>query len=366
MTSLDPLLAHGCRELSWVHDPESGLSAAVAVHHLHGGVAFGGLRRRVFASPAEAEAEVLGLARAMGRKCALAGVPGGGAKGVILDHPDLDRPVAYRALGRWIEARGGSFRTGPDVGTGDAELAELAASTRYVAAPGPDGPPDLAGATVAGVLGGLGALFLEGDGEPRFEGRRVVIQGLGKVGLRLAEELAARGVELAATDLDPGRVEAAEALGVRPLAPGEELDARADVFAPCALGGLLDPALAARLPVGAVCGGANETLAAGREQETARAFTARGIRVVPDFAASAGAVLRGAQHALGHALASLQEIEGTNRARCADILLRAGEEDRTPLEVALERAQEALLTRRRESAEALRVRNEPSLQLQRP
>src|SRR5690606_29885577 len=177
----------------------------------------------------------------------------------ILDHPGLNREGAYRLVGRTVEQLGGTFFTGPDVNTSAADLAVVAAETRYVATEQADGPGDLAAATAAGVVSALLALAEQLDLQPAQ--MHCVVQGLGKVGMGLCTRLAALGVRLSVHDVVAGRVaEAVRDCGATALAADAVTNTSCDVLVPCALGGVLTDAVAAGLPARGVCGAANNIL----------------------------------------------------------------------------------------------------------
>src|SRR5262249_52955284 len=144
---------------------------------------------------------------AMSHKCALARLPVGGAKLVVVDRPDLDLEAAYRAIGDHVERMHGRFYTGPDVGTTSELLAQVAARTRYVTDPGPAGPGELAESTSEGVFRGIGATLRHLDGAEDWTRRVVTIQGLGEVGRGLARRLRSRGARVLASEVDPQRAE---------------------------------------------------------------------------------------------------------------------------------------------------------------
>lgn len=269
-----------------MQDRESGLRAAIALHSTRLGPGAGGVRRVAYASEDEAVADVLRLAEAMTTKCALAELPAGGAKAVVLDRPGLDARAAYRALGRAVERLGGRYLAGPDVGTGEAEMAALRECTRF-ANPVENDPGR---ATAAGVLAGLKGTLRVLDGDASVAGRSFLVQGLGAVGMAVARALLDGGAVVLATDVRAeARAEAARA-GARVVAPEDALATACDVLVPCALGGVLSADVARRAPFRAACGSANNALAS---PEAGRAFHERGVLVAPDVVVSAGAVIEG-------------------------------------------------------------------------
>lgn len=279
----------GYERIVVVREGDSGLRAILAIDSTRRGPAFGGIRRRRYVDEDAALADARSLARAMSRKCALAGLAAGGAKTVVLvpheDEPAPDWPAAYRALGRAIEELGGRYVCGPDLGTGSAELAIVRAATRHVNPVGND-----AGAsTAAGVLSGLAALW-PALGIAPGPGVRAAIQGLGSVGLAVARALVREGVEVVGADPDPEAASRAERVGVRLVDPADVLTADCDALVPCAVGRILDRDVAQSLACRAVCGSANDQLV---DEETAWVLHRRGIVHAPDIVVSAGAVIEG-------------------------------------------------------------------------
>jgi glutamate dehydrogenase/leucine dehydrogenase len=200
---------------------------------------------------------------------------------VVFDHPDLDVPAAYRYIGHRVEQYGGRFYTGPDVGTGPEELAAVSETTRFVTDPGAAGPGDLAGATADGVFAGLAAALRHLDGEEDWARRKVVIQGLGGVGERLARRLVASGVRVVGADIDIARAERiGRELEIETVDPSRELEVACDVFAPCAMGGILHDVAIKRLRARAVAGAANNVLARMAHGDQ---LHRRNILYAPDF-----------------------------------------------------------------------------------
>jgi leucine dehydrogenase len=353
----DALAREEFEELLAVHDRRSGLRALVAIHDTCAGPAFGGVRRWDYASEGAALLDGLRLARAMSWKCVLAGLPAGGGKIVVLDRGDLDLEAGYRHLGRVIEGLGGRYCAGPDINTGERELRWLAAETRFATDPGPAGPQELSEATAAGVFAGIAAALRHRDGEERWPARRIVVQGLGSVGWQLAARLRAQGAEVLASDLDPARVEAAEAqLGVQRVEPGSEIAVPCDVFSPNALGGVVHDLTLVRLAARIVCGGANNVLASSAHGER---LHQRGVLFVPDFVVNAGALVRGALFHLEQRREPIERIEARIGAVTAEILELARDQGRPPSAVAVEEARRRFDARRERADGAELVALEP-------
>jgi leucine dehydrogenase len=333
----------GYEQLVVVQQEALGLRAIVAIHSTARGPAFGGIRRHRYPSEEAALADVLGLAETMSRKCALAGLPAGGGKAVLLDEgsPAARRPELYAALGRAIDRLGGRFVCGPDVGTGEVELGYVRAVTRYCN----PASNDASTSTAAGVLAALRAVWpVLGVREPR--GCHVVVQGLGAVGMRVASRLIAQGVRVTGADTSPKACVEARENGVEVVEPDQALRTECDVLVPCALGGIVGPAVARQLPCRALCGSANNQLTG---EDAAAILHDRGVVVVPDVVASAGAVIEGVlTFVRGDTPKVRAEVESTIAAierTTADILAAAKRASRPPSLVARDRALSLLAAR---------------------
>ncbi len=286
---LDPA---GARRVVLWRDPPSGLSAVLAIDDLTLGPAAGGVRTRAYPDLAAAIAEAAALARAMTRKCALAGLAAGGAKAVVLDHPGLDRPAAFRALGRLVAELGGLFRTAGDLGTTAADLDAMATTCPFVH-PEEGG---LAEAVARGLVACARACAAA-RGRP-LAGLVVAVQGCGAIGQAVARALHAAGARLVVADLDPRRAaRVSEETGATIADPGAILRVPADILAPCAVGGVITAEVARDAPAWALCGAANNLLAA---PDVAALLRARGVLHVPDVVASAGAVVEGIGRTVMH------------------------------------------------------------------
>jgi glutamate dehydrogenase/leucine dehydrogenase len=275
-----------------VHDPATGLLGFIVIHDTTRGPGIGGCRLAPYPDADAALADGVRLAKAMTRKCALAGLAAGGAKGVFLDHPGItDRPAMLRALGRYVESLAGRFYTSGDLGIGPDELAHVRSASRYVAVPD-DKTLDLAGAAATGVLAGMRATLRSAGKGGHLAGRTVAVQGLGAMGGRVAQMLLDAGATVFAAEPDPAH-RAAFVGRVHFVEPEAIYDLEVDVLSPCAVGGVLTSERAARLKVTAVCGAANNQLA---DAEADAALWARGIWYAPDHAVNVGAVALGVAH----------------------------------------------------------------------
>ncbi len=284
-----PPFAHERLEVR--HDESTNLTAIIAVHSTRLGPAAGGCRRWRYADVSEAITDALRLSEGMTLKNALAGLPFGGGKSVILAD-DNARPTAEQlaVFARWLNELNGEYVTAEDVGMGVAEMRSMAATSPFVSGLGADGiGGDPSPKTAYGVFIGLKTAVQFALGVEHLHGVRVGVQGLGAVGMSLCHWLARAGAEIIATDINPARIaEAGERYGVRGVAPDELLEAEMDVLAPCALGGVIDDEVASKLAVRVIAGAANNQLLDARAGEI---LAERGIVYAPDFVINAGGVI---------------------------------------------------------------------------
>jgi leucine dehydrogenase len=279
-------------------DPEAGYRAIIAIHSTVAGPAVGGTRLWSYPNEADAVTDALRLSKGMTYKNALAGLPLGGGKAVILAG-DADREALLRAHGRAIERLGGLFRTAEDVGTSPADMAILRRETRHVAGlpDGSGGSGDPSPRTAHGVVRAMHAAALHRWGSDELAGRTVTIQGCGHVGYHLAVELSGLGVRLRVSDVDPERVlRVTTATGAEGIPADRIFDAEADLFAPCALGGILNAETIPLLRVEIVAGAANNQLSEPADGDRLRE---RKILYAPDYVVNAGGVIGGAPELLG-------------------------------------------------------------------
>ncbi len=273
----------------------SGLFIAVALHSSVLGSALGGARLWSYPHWSDGLGDALRLSAAMTLKNAAAGLDAGGGKAVIALEPGtaLDparRRAAFLDLGDAVESMDGLYRTAEDVGSTTEDMLVVSERTDHVVglpeAGGGSGEP--AGPTSLGVYESLRATLERVTGTSDVAGRRVTISGLGQVGSRLAVRLAAEGAVLSVTDVNPSKRHLARELGADWSLPGEEHLIPADVFVPAGIGGLLTDDVIDALDAKAVCGPANNPLAA---REGADRLARRGILYAPDFVVNAGGVI---------------------------------------------------------------------------
>jgi leucine dehydrogenase len=326
----------------------SGVPVIVAVHSTAPGPALGGCRLWRYGGWRDGLADALRLSAGMTVKNAMAGLPYGGGKTVLALPAGAELDAAgRRALlhdaADAVEALGGRYVTGPDAGTGPADMAVIGERTAHVMCRPAEagGSGDSSPATAAGVVAALRAVCRESLGGAGLGGLRVAVCGLGHVGTPLVRALAAAGAELVVGDVDPARKALADEVGARWAAPEDCLTAEVDVLVPAALGGALTATLVPRLRCRAVAGPANNQLATG---DVAGLLHRRGIVWVPDEVVSAGGVVRavaverdGATPA--EAAARVEAIGD----RVAALLATAARTGRTPAEVAREHARADIL-----------------------
>lgn len=194
--------------LHLAQDPVTGLRAIIAIHDTRLGPALGGCRYLAYPDDDSALRDAIRLARGMSYKAALAGLPHGGGKAVILRPAHVpDRAALFEAFGRMVETLGGRYITAVDSGTSSLDMDCVALHTRHVTSTQAAGDPSPC--TALGVFAGIRASALARLGSDDLEGLRIAVQGLGNVGYALAEQLAAAGADLLVSDLDPGRVQLA-------------------------------------------------------------------------------------------------------------------------------------------------------------
>ena len=274
-------------------DSASGLRAVIAIHSTHLGPAAGGTRFWHYADANDAVTDALRLSRGMSFKNAMAGLPVGGGKGVILaDGARTKTPEMLAAFGRAIESLGGRYVTAEDVGMGEADLVAIGEETRHVSGlPGGEGHAggDPGPSTAMGVFLGVKAAIRRALGKDSAADVHVAIQGVGSVGGGLARLLAAEGARLTLADVDQARAaKLAAELGGAVVDPAQILSIEADVVSPCALGAVLTADSIATLNTPIVAGGANNQLAMPEDGDR---LHARGILYAPDYVINAGGII---------------------------------------------------------------------------
>lgn len=278
-------------------DEASGYHGLIAIHNTALGPAVGGTRFWSYASEEDAITDVLRLARGMSYKNAFAGIPLGGGKSIIIgDNRRTDREVVFRAHGRFVETLGGRYITAEDVGTSMSDMEYVRMETRHVAGlAGRSGDPSPV--TAHGVFKAIQASAKFRWGADTLAGRTVAVQGCGNVGYYLAKELRRAGARLVATDTSQDRLKRVhEEFDAVVVPPVEIYGVEADIFAPCALGGIINDQTIPQLKVEIVAGAANNQLL---ETRHGLALEDRGILYAPDYVANAGGIINGCIELLG-------------------------------------------------------------------
>jgi len=300
MDAFDEITRMGHERVLVCSNPDVGLRAIIAVHDTTLGPGLGGVRMWPYQSFDEALTDALRLSRGMTYKAAAAGLNLGGGKAVILGDPKSDKSEElFRSFGRHVDSLGGLYITAEDVGTDMEDMEVILTETQWVTgvSPAHGGSGDPSPVTAHGVLQGIKAAVRWRYDEASLSGRCVAIQGLGSVGYHLASYLKDEGAELIGCDIDDEVTAlAADELGLEVVAPGEIFTVDCDIFAPCALGAILNDETIPQLRCGIVAGGANNQLA---RDSHGQALLERGILYAPDFMINAGGLINVYNELLG-------------------------------------------------------------------
>ena len=282
-------------------DRESGLRAIIAIHSTALGPAAGGCRFWHYETDDQAMTDVLRLSRGMTYKNALAGIPFGGGKCVVLAGPDRSKSEsAFSALGRAVNSLGGNYVTAEDVGVSTKDMEIVGKETKYVS-----GLPSSAGEaggdpspwTALGVALSIKAAVKRRLGRDSLDGTSIAVQGVGHVGYYLCQFLADAGAELVVADVNRESVKrVVDEFGATAVDPDMILGVKADVFAPCALGAILTPRTISDLAFSIVAGAANNQL---QSDSDAQLLSDRGILFAPDYAINSGGIICVAREYLG-------------------------------------------------------------------
>jgi len=335
-------------QVVFCRDAESGLNAIIAIHNTALGPALGGCRMWNYDTEEDALTDALRLARGMTYKSALAGLAHGGGKAVIVGDPARDKSEAlWLAFGRFVDSLNGRYVTAEDVGTRPADLEVVRRVTPHVAGIAEGGAGDPSPATALGVFTGIQACIAERLGRVRMKGLRVAVQGLGNVGFALARRLRDAGAELTVSDINDVAVrKAVQELGARAVSP-EAIHAQpVDVFAPCALGAVVNDKTIGEITAPVIAGSANNQLA---EPRHGHMLWKRDVLYAPDYAINAGGVIwvshEGRDFDMETATAHVMRVGET----LGEIFTRS-RKDGVPPEVAADRTAEDRFKVRRDEA----------------
>lgn len=352
---LTDITAHAARlpafdghEQVWLGEDEArGLTAIVSIHNTALGPALGGTRVWPHPTFEAALTDALRLSRGMTCKAAIAGIPLGGGKAVVKADPRTDKtPAMLEAYAEMLAALNGQFFTGEDVGLTLADADFLRERTPNVTGTTIGGSGNPSPVTALGVFLGIKAALRHANGSDRLAGLRVAVQGLGSVGWSLCERLAAEGAALIVADIDETRTaQARERFGAQVVDAETIVAAEADLFAPCALGGVLSAATIPHLKARIVAGAANNQLA---RHEDAAHLARRGVLYAPDYVINAGGLINVAAELEpdGYDRAAVMEKVARIPDTLTHIFARAEAEGRPTADIARAMAEERIVRAR--------------------
>lgn len=275
-----------------LNDKKSGLKAYIAIHNTNLGSALGGTRMAHYSSDIEALKDVLNLSKAMSYKCALANLPYGGGKGVIIIDDRLDRDQTLLAYGRLVEKLKGLFKTGTDVGISDDDVKEMATQTSYMLGVVEADRADLNTSNVAalGVFCAMKATLRNLYGNTDFKGKKIAVKGVGKLGAELTRLAQNAGANVIIADVDSVKTQSLkkQLQNVTISSVDEIHQQEVDIYSPCALGNDLTPKIVGELRCKAVAGGANNQLS---DIESGDLLSQLGILYAPDYISNAGGLI---------------------------------------------------------------------------
>ena len=292
MIILKEMASYGHERIVFSYDEGSGLRSIIAVHSTALGPAVGGLRIWPYQTEEEALFDVLRLSRGMTYKNAAMGLDYGGGKAVIMVDSNEEKTTdMIRAFGRLVESLGGSYVTGEDVGCSQEDIGVIMEETSHViGVPGKSGNPSPV--TAYGVFYAMKAAANHCWGSDDLNGKKVVVQGAGNVGLSLIEQLLEVGATVYVSDIMADKVDRAVKLGATAIEEEAVFSTEADIFAPCALGGILNDDTIPQFRAEIICGSANNQLL---ESKHGRMLAERGILYSPDFIVNGGGVINAAE-----------------------------------------------------------------------
>lgn len=333
----------GHEQVVFFYDRETGLKSIVGLHSTVLGPTLGGCRMWNYRDENEALRDVLRLSRAMTYKSAVAGLDLGGGKGIIIGDPNSkNKPELLKAFGRAVETLGGAYVTTEDVGIGVPDVDVIRSTTQYaVGGSQVGGAGDPSRMTALGLYQGINAVLkhvpLTGNG---MTGLTVAVQGVGNVGYRLLKYLAEAGAKLVVCDISADRVErAVKEYGAKAVSPEEIYGVDCDIFAPCALGAVLNSRTIPQLRCKVVAGAANNQLELASD---GLALHERGILYIPDYAINAGGLINVAAELDGYDENAVREKVKEIYSTIDTILARSIAEDILPVQVADSLAEERI------------------------
>ena len=347
MKPFENLLNYNHESLIYHHDADTGLKAIIAIHNTTLGPALGGARMLDYVNEEDALKDVLKLSRGMTYKSALAGLDLGGGKAVLIGNPDNLKNEAYlRKYGQFIERLHGRYITAPDVNTNISDMVHVAKETKYVVGlpathNGSDDPSLL---TAYGTYISIKAAVKHMTGNDKLAGKKIGVQGIGKVGSLLVDFLVKEEAQIYATDIALDRMSLMTHIPKAHFIKDADTfyEQEMDIYAPCALGGTINDNTIARLKCHAIVGAANNQLA--DEKKHGAMLVEKGILYVPDFLANAGGIINVHTEYYGSYNKALayQQVEAIYNT-CLQILRISAETETLPQEVARQIAEQRIL-----------------------
>ena len=295
MNTLEMIREYGHEEVAFFNNEKAGLKCIIAIHNTNLGPALGGCRLWPYASEEAALFDVLRLSRGMSFKNAAAGMPIGGGKGVIIADPSQKTDAMFEAYAECVESLGGRYLTAEDVNTDTHDADIMLRKTQYVV-----GRADVSGDpspfTAIGVFDGIRATAKFLYGTDSLDGLKIAVQGLGKVGLDLATQLAKAGAKLIVCNHKNRAVmdKFVAEYGAIEVPADEIYSQECDIFAPCALGAIVNPDTLPQFKCKAIAGAANNQLL---DDACGLALKKMGILYAPDFIINGGGVINAGQEA---------------------------------------------------------------------
>jgi leucine dehydrogenase len=340
MSVFEHINGDGYEQVVFCSDDNSSLRAIIAVHSTALGPALGGTRFYPYKTEDDALIDVLRLAKGMTYKAAAAGLDLGGGKAVIIGDPKRNKcEELLRAYGRFVETLGGRYITAEDVGTGLEDMDIVKRETKWVTGCSHTygGSGDPSPVTAYGVLQGIKACALEVFGTPDLKGRTVAVQGVGKVGYALCGYLVEAGAKVTVSDVDVDNLaRAVSDFGAETTAPDKVHTLTTDVFAPCAMGAVVNDDTISELRCKIIAGSANNVLA---REEHGEKLQDLGILYAPDFVVNAGGLINVEDELRGyHRERAMKRVEGIYRS-LQSILAMAREQGTSTSKAAIEHAQ---------------------------
>lgn len=327
-------------QILFCSDEQTGLKAIIAIHNTRLGPAAGGCRMYPYSSTMAAVTDALRLSKGMSYKNALAGLPLGGGKSVIIADPSSPgKEARLRAFAKHVQSLGGRYWTAIDVGVGSNDIAVMGQTTEFVFSGINEsrGINDTAMATAFGGFTAIKAAVLHKFGKDDLTGIRVAIQGVGKTGMDICRQLKECGAHVIVADLNSKAVDhAVRTYNATAVPPDQIYEQDVDVFSPCAMGAIINDTTLPRLKARIICGLANNQLAESRH---GIALNQKGILYVPDYVANCGGMLYASDDIFGIndssiAYERIRNIAGTLQ----EIFRKSDLENRSTAEIADEMA----------------------------